>query len=372
MKAARQFQLPESEAALSARWAAGVAGPLRLEDGRRLQVIFPGVPGGGAGPDFTGAILDAGGDYLRGAVELHILASGWRAHGHHVDPAYESVVLHVVASNDSGAPLTQHQSGRLIPVLVMPPEAPGFPPPFTPPCAISIRAGLTPEPTLERLGLRRLRIKAARVAPAVTANGPGQSLYGLLLETLAGPANRSAFAALAIRLPLARLLELISGSQAARPLAITAHLKANLADGALQRTGLRPMASPERRLEAAGHLVARLWPPRAAPGFPATLGPAVTPRDLQLPGVGRSLAIECLVNAVLPVALASGAWSEPEIESAFRGLSSPGTYGRLRPLEGWLSSESRPFKSAAHLQGGLLLHADYCTRGMCGRCPLSS
>ena len=41
-----------SEAALAARWAAGERRPLRLEDGRALRVIFPGVPGGGASLEF--------------------------------------------------------------------------------------------------------------------------------------------------------------------------------------------------------------------------------------------------------------------------------------------------------------------------------
>ena len=132
------------------------------------------------------------------------------------------------------------------------------------------------------------------------------------------------------------------------------------------------MASPARRLDAAGHLLARLWPVGAAPRFPLSLHPAITPREFQAEGVSRSLATECLVNAVLPVALASSLWPESRVEAAYLALPSPGGYGLLRPLEGWLGPNSRPFTTAARLQGGLLLHADYCTRGMCGRCPLSS
>ena len=105
---------------------------------------------------------------------------------------------------------------------------------------------------------------------------------------------------------------------------------------------------------------------------PLSLGVEATPRSLQVPGVGRALALECLVNAVLPVALASGSWPEAGCEALLVRLASPGTYGRLRRLESWLATgESRPFTSAARLQGGLLLHADYCSRGMCGRCPVS-
>jgi hypothetical protein len=93
---------------------------------------------------------------------------------------------------------------------------------------------------------------------------------------------------------------------------------------------------------------------------------------LRVAGVGRALAVELAVNAVLPVALASGSWPEAAVEDTWRGLPSPGTYGRLRALEGWLGGPAaRPFAGAGRLQGGLLLHADYCTAGRCGRCPLS-
>jgi hypothetical protein len=364
-----------TEAEVAARWARGLEGPLRLADGRRLQVIFPGVPGGGSGPDFRGAILDAGGDLLRGDVEVHLLASGWRAHGHQNDPAYGEVVLHLVGADDLGQSLTPHASGRLIPVLVAPREnadAPPFPPPFTPPCALATAQGRLPGPALERLGLRRLRMKAARCAPVVAAHGPGQALYGLLLETLGGPANRDTFASLSRLAPLAVLLESLDANSASRAFAASAHLKGFAAGVALRRAGLRPMAAPGRRLEAAGELIARLWPAGSAPDWPAAFALEALPASLQTAGVGRSLAIECAVNAVFPVALAAAIAPEQDIEQHYLALPSPGTYGRLKPLERWLGQENlKPFPGAARLQGGLLLHADYCTRGQCGRCPLS-
>ncbi len=370
--AAHPAHLPES--ALAARWARGVPGPLRLEDGRPLHVVFPGTPAGGAGPDFTGAILDAGGDLLRGDVELHLRASGWRQHGHAGDPAYAGVVLHVVAANDEPHPFTVHRGGRLIPMLVLEPEAePAFPPPFTPPCAVATARGQDPSPALERMGLRRLRAKAARVNPALAAHGPGQALYGLLLETLGGGANREPFAALARRLPLAVLLEADPPGGVSTSVARAAALKGAAAPLALRRAGLRPMASPARRLESAAALLALWWPPGSPPTWPPGLGPELTWRAASVPGIGRSTAIEVMVNAVLPVALAAGVLPAPAVEAAWRALPAPGTYGRLRRLESWLGGETAPpFTTAARLQGGLLLHAGYCTRGACGRCPLSS
>ena len=362
------------ESALAARWAAGAPGPLRLEDGRPLRIIFPGTPAGGSGPDFTGAILDAGGDLLRGDVELHLLASGWRDHGHAADEAYAGVVLHVVARNDGPNAFTFHRSGRLIPVLVLEPGSrPAFPPPFTPPCAIATARGQDPSPALERMGLRRLRAKAARVSPAVAAHGPGQALYALLLETLGGSANREPFAALARRLPHARLHETPPRPRVSRTRAITAPRKAAAAPLALRRAGLRPMASPARRLESAASLIARWWPEGSVPGWPPALGPSTTWKAASVPGIGRSAAIEVAVNAILPVALASGALPEAAIEDAWRALPSPGTYGRLTRLQSWLGGEAAPpFTTPSRLQGGLLLHGDYCSRGACGRCPLSS
>ena len=132
------------------------------------------------------------------------------------------------------------------------------------------------------------------------------------------------------------------------------------------------MASPVRRLEVAAAIFHRWWPEGAALGWPGPLSAgAALPAPLP-PGLGRSLAIELWVNAVLPVALAAGAWPEAACEATLLALPSPGTYGKLKRLDGWLSASGEgPFRSAARLQGGILLHADYCTKGMCGRCPLS-
>ena len=384
------------EAALGRLWAAGSHGRLRLADGRALRIIFPGVPGGASGPDFRGAIVDAAGDLLRGDVELHLRASGWRAHGHHKDPAYAGVVLHVVADNDTGALATLHSSGRAVPVLVLAPAAvfatgrAAFPPPFTPPCAFAVASGLETAPVLERLSRRRLRIKAARAAPLLRSAGPGQALYTLALEQVAGGANRAAFAALARRLPLAALLESAdsAGCGVSRALAMAAALRGAAAPLALRRAGLRPLAAPAQRLAAAASLFALWWPAGTSGGWPLSLvaGHAV-PRPLPA-GLGRGTAIELAINAVLPLALAGQLWPEADIEAAWLALASPGTYGKLRPLAGWLGAVGRapgdgerearpgrpktPFGTAARLQGALLLHSDYCTKGACGRCPLSS
>ena len=44
------------------------------------------------------------GERTAGNVELHRQPSDWRAHGHDADPAYDSVMLHVVAQADGAGP----------------------------------------------------------------------------------------------------------------------------------------------------------------------------------------------------------------------------------------------------------------------------
>src|SRR5215211_6634175 len=48
----------------------------------------------GFGPDFRDAMIVIDGrDLVAGSIELHLRSGGWRAHGHHLDPRYNEVVL---------------------------------------------------------------------------------------------------------------------------------------------------------------------------------------------------------------------------------------------------------------------------------------
>lgn len=360
------------EAALAERWFAGLRGPSRVEDGRRLRIRFPGVPAPGYGPDARDAVIELDGAELCGDVELHLRASGWRDHGHHDDPGYARVVLHVVEENDGAALVTPHASGRAIPLAVAPPPSNPRLPGFSPPCAAT-GARTSPAPALDRLGIERLRAKSSRAANWAAARGAGPVLYALALETLAGRRNREAFAEVARRLPLPALLEAAPASAGeARAEAFAAALREAARDLPLVRHGGRPAAAPERRLEALGGLVARLWP-GAAPDWPEALAePAAIPRALRAPGIGAAAAVELAVNAVLPVALGARLWSEEAALDRFRALPAPAPYGQLRSLAGWLGSAGGdPLARAAPLQGALRLHARHCSRGNCGACPLS-
>lgn len=86
-------------------------------DGRRLHVIDPGRLNTDAGPDFFNAKIEIDGRVWAGNVEIHVRASDWRRHRHHLDASYDSVILHVVGENDLQV---CRADGRPIPTFILP------------------------------------------------------------------------------------------------------------------------------------------------------------------------------------------------------------------------------------------------------------
>lgn len=64
-------------------------------------MISPGIINNDAGPDFSNAKIRIDGITFAGNVEVHVKASDWYRHGHDKDDAYNSVILHVVAIDDT-------------------------------------------------------------------------------------------------------------------------------------------------------------------------------------------------------------------------------------------------------------------------------
>ena len=70
---------------------------LKTLDGAPLRVLHPGFMNREGGPDFRGAVVQAGDAPARcGDVEVDLHAAGWRAHGHDRNPAFRNVILHVI------------------------------------------------------------------------------------------------------------------------------------------------------------------------------------------------------------------------------------------------------------------------------------
>lgn len=184
-------------------------------DGRRVQVIDPGLHNNDAGPDFFNAKLVIGGETWCGNVEIHVRASDWMRHGHHNDMAYDSVVLHVVGVDD--ARITR-ADGKEIPQVLMP-CSPDFRnrydsmvnSPDYPACHAEI--GKVPQlyitDWLSSLAYERLYQKVERITALLERlNGNwAETVYVTLARGLGFGTNAEPFERLALSVPLHCLLK---------------------------------------------------------------------------------------------------------------------------------------------------------------------
>lgn len=364
---------------------------LRTAGGAALRTVYRGRRAGGAGPDFRDAIIASPHELLSGDVELHVRSSDFRRHGHHQDPAYDGVALHVVFHHDEDGD-TQLACGRLVPVVALADWAEGRareirewlerPALWEEPCrsAASRLGAEACGAALDRLGDIRFRARTAVFRRRMREAGPDQAIWEGVLEALGYGGERELMRRLAQRTPWKQVAAAQGGTPAGRRAAAVEALlsrgleeeRASLPAG--MRAGpasVRPRNRPEARLRGAAALAARFgaggpWAclrPLAAQGEPGPLLGALTVAG----AVGRGRAIEIAANAVLPCAASRGL--EKEAEAAYRRLPLPARYGAVRHLHSALGDAVA--LGARRQQGMLYLLREYCSRGGCGRCVLS-
>jgi hypothetical protein len=403
---------PLSEAELAYIWQgqryppgalSAAAGPVR--------VLFPGRRAGGAGPDFRDAVIEVAGRQRRGDVELHVRASNYLQHGHHLDAAYDSLVLHVVFEDDAGgwSPLP---CGERVPVAAFAPWVRAreadiaawlqAPPLWREPCqGAAAHLGEGVRLAVRAAGEGRFRARVGALGAAVAREGEGEALWQALLEALGYGGDRQGFVRLARALPAALLREVTWGApdaeeEARAALMAVAGLGSAPAPGVrglppalsppLRAARGRPANRPEARLAAAACLFVRL-----APDLPSrALANVMAARDARsllaawtVPArrsgrgcagaLGTARATELLLNAVLPFAAAVRPDLLTHCLDLAAGLPALPPYGKTAFLEANLAPAPgrRPVQGALDQQGLLALHAEWCSRGGCGRCPLS-
>jgi len=74
---------------------------LTTTTGQRLEIIDTGLSNRNAGPDFFNAKIKLDGVIWVGNIEIHTYSSDWFKHGHHQDPVYNNVILHVATYIDT-------------------------------------------------------------------------------------------------------------------------------------------------------------------------------------------------------------------------------------------------------------------------------
>ncbi len=180
-------------------------------DGRRVRIIDQGRLNTDAGPDFFNASVQIGDETWAGNVEIHVRASDWYRHHHDTDPAYDSVILHVVQHDD--APVYR-KNGTVIPQMVMhcSPDAAKRcnmllnHAPTTLPCVNTIKSlpHIYHTDWLTALAMERLYKKSTRILDIVAQTGGHWegAAYVTLARGLGFGLNSEPFETLAKNLPL--------------------------------------------------------------------------------------------------------------------------------------------------------------------------
>lgn len=179
-------------------------------DGACIEVIDPGSLNSNSGPDFFNSKIKINGVEWIGNVEIHVKASDWRRHHHDSDPAYDSIILHVVSISDTRI---YRNDGSLIPqvVITLPEdffktyaalteESPDLK------CAASIHRlpPISVTDWLESLAIERIQCKAGKVRDILSGNGNDweQTCFVMIARALGFGLNGDPFEMLARSVPL--------------------------------------------------------------------------------------------------------------------------------------------------------------------------
>ncbi len=165
-------------------------------DGWPVRVLHPGFHNLEGGPDFRQALIQFDDAPPRaGDVEVDLRPSGWRAHGHDRNPAFQNVVLHVTWERErplAGAPpllclreVLDSPLGELSQFLGSEAGV-GFPEELRGKCCTPLRslAGKQLVELLQQAAYVRLRTKAALFQARARQAGWEQSLWEGLFRAL--------------------------------------------------------------------------------------------------------------------------------------------------------------------------------------------
>ncbi len=179
-------------------------------DGARIEVIDPGNLNCDSGPDFFNAKIKINGIEWAGNVEIHVKASDWLRHHHDSDPAYDSIILHVVGISDRRI---RRHDGSLIPQveLTLPEDFFKIYASLTEgadavKCAASLPklSVLSMTDWLESLSIERVQTKARKASDILSLNGNDweQTCFVMIARALGFGLNGDPFEMLARSLPL--------------------------------------------------------------------------------------------------------------------------------------------------------------------------
>lgn len=245
---------------------------LRTDSGMSLEIVQAGRWNDQDGPDFRDAHLRIDGKSLRGDIEIHLHSQGWRQHRHHLNPAYDGVILHAYLwREDSPAP-ARNSGGEAIEGFCMEPVL--FPDletirqtvqiedyPYQTPSAIgrcqplmcSLEEDFVRE-LLESAGRERIERKARRFDDQSLGETLEQVFYQALMTSMGHKANKGLFFLLSKRAPLCEMADYLRDVGRDRAVAFAQAVLLNVAR-------LVPESAEECDAESAAYLerIDALW-----------------------------------------------------------------------------------------------------------------
>jgi len=189
---------------------------LRTINGQNIQIRDKGTRNYDSGPDFHNAIILIDGQLLRGDIEIHPVAGDWFSHGHHKDPRYNSVILHVVTMNCPSSFKTICQNGSIIPTInldhfleksseELEKEDVILDTETEPVCGLCKKDKTTIHHILDKAGEARFNIKVQQFQEKRNNDLWEQIFYSSLFEALGYSKNQIPFRNLANNLPIETL-----------------------------------------------------------------------------------------------------------------------------------------------------------------------
>jgi hypothetical protein len=414
-----------SEKNVASLWKSGRLSRFKDDMGNDVEVVCPGRATTKPGCDFQDVVIAVNREKLVGDIELHLSSDLWQKHGHHANPAYNGIILHVAMWQRGSLPV-KLETGLAVPTVILS----GY---ITERSLSKQRSGARlrqtcPVPArkvpaeikriLMQAGMQRFSVKSSRYAAAIADHGSEQALYKGICRALGYSRNTAPFETLADRLPVNLILERCEGRLLKKQAMLIGAAGLLPSQGALSCFALseevleeiemqwanlpgRPVPislqnwtfsylrsgnHPVKRLMYLGRLLQKYEIEGLAAGFARLIGKASPGResaclekgllvDAGSHHVGAGRAREIALNQVLPFLLAC-AVRDGDISLTARTINTYLNYRflpeneLLKYMKGQLRMEESKDLKACAQQGLLHIYHTFCRMKDCSNCPL--
>jgi hypothetical protein len=178
-------------------------------ENNRIVVLNPGEYNHDSGPDFFNAKISIAGTVWAGNIEIHTRSSHFNIHGHQNDPAFNNVILHVVAENDKSVYNSKGEELLTTQIIFDPALLEKYEVLVNNPCTIACQDEIRKvDPILVRhwlnsLVIERLQEKSEAILKILSATGSDwdETFYRMLRRYFGFRVNTEPFEMLASALP---------------------------------------------------------------------------------------------------------------------------------------------------------------------------